>query len=479
MGAKLKGILELKLNSKEVVLYTKNGVHSAPTLDSFIYDFQSTNGTIIYLREKFFNPIYQHLKRNAEEMVFEIKVGDKHIGFTIKTGSVKTTKTFYSMKYKIGTDELDVQKSLVLIEGAPTCCKSGYTSMLRKIIKVKEPMLDFTIDNKPSLSPMIFAKTNKEFVNAKCFDITSFYPFLLTQKLPMFQDFIEREEMEIGNENETYYGAILIKKIKAKSTIYPLSLVGENMDRQVRNGQGLNIVHCGTRLISADEVILFGFIPFLLNALKEYDYEEYVISKQVARFKLEIDWDLRKLVIEMFNVKQEKKRKGENYQGEKILLNRLYGFFITKGNNAPAHYSQFIVQKGKNILLEIIRKIGLKDLVHSHTDSIKFVGSHEDVIEEYNKTVEFEELGKFDFEGTMEKVIYYGTNKAKYIMNGELKFKHGGIEAKDIEPLLNLTYEEIDKKTKYELTTFYVYSSDKGFYANTVEREFGGSLNGD
>jgi hypothetical protein len=117
-------------------------------------------------------------------------------------------------------------------------------------------------------------------------------------------------------------------------------------------------------------------------------------------------------------------------------------------------------------------------VVHSHTDSIKFVGDHEDVIERYNEKIEFEELGRFAPEGIMEKVIYYGTNKAKYIMDGELRFKHGGIEKRDIEPLMKMSYDEVNKNTKYQLTIFYEYVSDKGFIATTVEKDFGGGING-
>jgi hypothetical protein len=84
------------------------------------------------------------------------------------------------LKYKIGTDELDVKKSLKLLEGAPAHYLSGYTAILRKEIITEEDQLDLTIKNEPSLSPMIYAKTGKEFINVKCFDITSFYPYLMT-----------------------------------------------------------------------------------------------------------------------------------------------------------------------------------------------------------------------------------------------------------------------------------------------------------
>ena len=93
----------------------------------------------------------------------------------------KFRKTFYSLKYKIGTDELSLKDSLKLLDSAPTHYLSGYTSILRKEIKVEEKELELTINYEPSLSPLIYAKTNKEFFNVKCYDITSFYPYLLTQ----------------------------------------------------------------------------------------------------------------------------------------------------------------------------------------------------------------------------------------------------------------------------------------------------------
>jgi len=42
--------------------------------------------------------------------------------------------------------------------------------------------------------------------------------------------------------------------------------------------------------------------------------------------------------MEYFKKKQEKKNNKENYDGEKILLNRVYGYLITKGSSTPAHY---------------------------------------------------------------------------------------------------------------------------------------------
>lgn len=474
-----RGILELKLNKEEVIFHTKDTSIEIPNLDTFLYGYTEPGGTMVFIDEKYIRPIIRHIQKTNPSCLKETKLFKKKlIGFRIEDKQRKFSKSFYELKFKLGTNELSIEDALKLIDDIPSRYNQGYTSVLRQQIKTDETFLNFTVGySQPSLSQMIYAKTYKEFINVKCFDITSFYPYLLTQELPHYDKMIDTSEMDLNDKSFTYYGAIKITNLKAKTSFCPLTLVGNEKDIPLPN-QGKNIFHLGTRIIAADEVLLYGFIPFLLDCLKEYEYESCLISSQIARFQLRKDEGLRSLILEKFQIKQNKKRQGLDYLGEKILLNRLYGFFITKGNRAAAHYSQYIVQKGKSILLNIIREIGLKDVVHSHTDSIKFVGNHEDVINAYNEKIEFEELGRFDNEGIMEKVVYYGVNKAKYIKDGKLNFKHGGIETRDIEPFMEMGYDNIDRKTKYNLTISYDYISGLGLVANTIEKEFGGSVSG-
>lgn len=474
-----RGILEFILGQKDVVFHTEETETTFSSLDNFLYQYSNEpKGVIVYVKDEYFNPLVRHIKRTNPDKLKEIKIYDKIIGCKLENEQYKFKKTFYKLKFKLGTEDLDVNNATAHIKEIPNKSCQGYTSILRKQIKVSEELLDFTVgETAPSLSPMLYAKLNKEHINVKCFDITSFYPYLLTQELPHFDKIVDKKELDLTNKNFTYYGAIKIKDIKAKTPLCTLSLVG-NPKGDIMPGQGIDILNLGTRLISAREITLFGFLPFLLNFLKEYHYNSYEISKKIARFKLEQDSDLRNLIIEKFRIKQEKKNAGLDYLGEKVLLNRIYGFFITKGNNSAAHYSQYVVQKGKYILLNIIKQIGLNDVVHSHTDSIKFIGNHEDVINAYNDTIEFSELGRFVHEGTMEKVVFYGINKAKYLMNNKLGFKHGGIDKKDIEPLLKMDYEKIDKDTDYNLTISYDYVSGKGFICHTIPKKFGQSLGG-
>lgn len=479
MKPKLRGVLELQYGKEEVIFHTKNMSITIPDLDTFLYEYEhKDSGYMIYMEDKYLKAVNDYLVRTHPEYHSLVRVYNKEKGFTFKGYKLESyNKSFYSMKYKSGTDELSTKDFLKIIDDIPSGTKEGYTSVLKKQTEfVKEPFLDFTTgETQPSLCPMLYAKTNKEFVHVKCYDITSFYPYLLTQELPMFEKFIDREEMDLDNKNFTYYGRITVKKLKAKNPSFcPLTLVG----KMPLEEQGINILHYKSQVISADEIWVYGFIPFLLDFLKDYNYESYEISSKIACFSLRKNEDLRSLILEKFWIKQEKKKKKENYAGEKIMLNRIYGFFLTRGIKKPSHWGQYIVQKGKSILLNIIREIGLKDVVHSHTDSIKFVGNHEDVIERYNEKIEFEELGLFAEEAPMEKVVYYSVNKAKYLVNDELKFKHGGIEERDIEPLLKMGYDAVKKDTKYQLTIFYEYVQGRGLTSRTIEKEFGGSLNG-
>lgn len=478
---KMRGVLEFISFSTKVKFLLKDKELEFNHINDFInFEAKNNAGFVIFMTDKQFGVIYKWCRERMPGKL--IKVGEKTIGFSV--GENRKSKTFYLMKYKIGTDNFDFSDeedraaAFKLIEAASCSSKQGYTSYLRTIINVEEPFLQFHVDYKPSLSPLIFAKCNREFSNVACYDFCSFYPYLLTQELPHFTKFIKKEEMDLEDETKTYYGGLRIYNIKAKNAFYSISLIGENNETEIAAGQGINILNSGTRLISAEKVIIFGWIPFLLEELQDYDFDYIEMTDKVAEYELRIDYELREKVLESFEKKQTKKRNGVSYTAEKVLLNRYYGYFITKGNrNAPAHYGQFIVAKGKTILRRLALEIGLKDIVQGHTDSIKFVGKHEDVIERYNKTIEFEELGKLANEGIMEKVIYYNTNRAKYLMNGKLGLKHGGIAEEDLVNIFKMRYEDIDFNTEYNKTLDNTYDEEYGFYPLAKVKKFGGSLN--
>lgn len=478
----LKGILNFELNKKTVIFYSSKGKQEYADLDEFLYKDFGYRGVAIYTNITKLQAIYNYLRESTREgyggRILTVSHGNKVIGFSFfkldkyyvddnNNKKYRPFKTFYDIKYKIGSDELDIEDSLKLIESfEQKVYTQGYTSQLRKEIEYEEKLCKMTIDSPPSMAPNIFSKPLVEFSNVQCYDSCSFYPYLLTQKLPHYDKTIEFiSESQLEEQDAAFYGRIVIKNIRAKYNYFPLTLVGKNNKNITHDKQGENIVCRGQQIISADKVVLYGFLKDLLQILKQnYYYDSYEISTKVIRFELKIDYKLRKKIIEKFEAKQAKKRNNEPYKGEKVLLNRVYGFFITIGSTAPAHYSQYIVSQGRLIINNLIHSIGFKDMVQAHTDSIKFVGDHAAVIEEYNKTVEFEELGKFILEDTFQKCVYYSHITAKYINSkGELKFKHGGINELGIQHLYKMRYEDVNQNTKFFLIDGYSYDKEFGF----------------
>lgn len=487
MGRKkiLKGMLKLNLFKKEVYFYYQGGEKKFEDLASFLfYDFGRPLSILV--KEEELGVIKNYIEeKNPNDDYFcrPIKIfKEKEIGFSLSnkdkwyevcdsrtkkmTRKYYPYKTFYSMKYKIGSDDLDISKVIEMWENDTNKWQSGYTSKLRKELNLSEPICRQTIINPPSMSPIIHTHIGKTFYNVKCFDITSAYPYLLTQPLPHFVKTITKEEfLKKGYEpGYTYYTGVEVFNIKAKTSFLPLTLIGDENKTGIKGGQGENINNIGTRLISADRVIIYGFFPELDNLLQFYSYTGIRRAEYVQVFKLEIDQKLRKYILEKFELKQSKKRAHLNYDAEKILLNRIYGFLITKFNTTPAHYGQYIVLKEKLRIAWLIKEIGLEDIVQSHTDSIKFVGNHQDVIDRYNSTIEFDELGKLSNEGILKKCYYFKEIVAKYEEeDGVLKFKHGGIHELGMREIEKMKFEEVTSNTTYNLIIGFCYSNTYGF----------------
>lgn len=488
---KTKGIIQLLLGKKQVLYYDMNKEEKIfSDLDSFLnYNF-GWEGATIFTTLQELNAIYHYVKDQTTDYDFHLiyisQQVRKIIGLGVKKKNSSQTArgiTFYDIKYKIGSDQLEVKDALNIIEQTEfKKYNQGYTSKLREQLKFSEPICRGTINNPPSMAPIVYTKTLLEYGNVKCWDITSAYPYLCTQELPHYQDVIDFESIEQFDTDEyTYYGSIEIKNIKAKAPYYPLTLVGKNNKGIKVEDQGENIEHAGVRIISADRVVLNGFIPHLIKILeRNYDYESYTISKKLIRFKLEIDQELRTKIIEFFNKKQEKKRNKVNYNGEKILLNRVYGFLLTNGSQTPAHYGQYIVSKQRLIIDSLIHKIGLRDVIHCHTDSIKFIGEHDDVIETYNNTICFPELGRFMLEDVYQKCFYFSHITGKYITkDGKLQFKHGGIDKVGIAHLYKKRYEDVTINTEFYLIRSYFYMKDEGYFPYFITTNFSKKIGDD
>ena len=481
MSRQVKGIFSFKFTKESVMFYTQEKTMEFRTLDDFLYFDFGHDGAAVFAPLEEVNAIYDYLKTEIKEgytakLMYISSNIKRVIGFTLKKeNSQHCFKTFYDVKYKIGSDELPLEESLKIIEEGFPSQNSGYTSKLRREIKLEDKLCKITINKPPSLTPIIFSHPYFEYENVQCWDITSAYPYLLTQPLPHYDKTVEFTSEDMFTDTRyTYYGRIEIIGLAAKRMYTPLSLIGKNNIGLKKKDQGINIETRGEQIVSADKVVMYGFVNELLELLKRnYNYESYKISSRLYRFELKIDKELRNKMLYYFERKQEKKRNGESYKGEKVLLNRIYGFLLTLGSDTPAHYGQYIVIKEKLILDRLINKIGLKDMVHAHTDSLKFVGNHAAAIEEYNKTVEFPELGRFVLEDVFQKCVYYSHITGKYIdKNGKLGLKHGGINSRGIQQLYKMKYEDITEKTEYFLIRNCFYLKGEGYFPNAIKQNF-------
>lgn len=478
------GILFFKeICSPRVILYQGDSFKEFYTLDDFVQTDFGCRGIQIYMTMREVSAAYNYLKKEYADthVIRQLKIYNKPIGFTFykKDECKDSSITFYEMKYKIGADDFDIKDAYKTIkERNYKNWKQGFTSYLRSILKLDEGLVEDVIGPyAPSLTPIIYTQVGKDFENVFCYDNVSAYPYWLTQPLPHYvgHTTFTGEEM-LQRKDKTYYGCITFKDLRGKNYItghFPLGISTDSKKKPRLYGK--NIYLCGTRVVVAEEIMLFGYLDEILEiAKRNYTFESYEIAEDVIEFDLKIDEGLRETVLEFFNRKQEKKRKKENNKGEKITLNRLYGFLITRGNNAPAHYGQYIVSRQRLNIDRLIHEIGLENVVQSHTDSIKFIGEENiKFIDKYNEQIEFEELGKFDDEDLFQKCHYFTNITGKYLnRKGKVGLKHGGYDEFGLAHLYKAKYEKITEESWFLGITDYYYSKEHGYCFAAVETNF-------
>lgn len=476
---RLKGFLQFCAGSRSVIWYTENSWEQYDDLMTFLNKIENAD---VYVKSDMYTMINKYMERKEIEVIRSyyppLKKNEDPTGLKLMFLHYGTNY-IYDLKRRTGTDQY--KSFSVMFKEIQKCSNkplAGYTTKLSKMLKTNEARQNFcAVDYRPSMAPLIYVRKNKEFTNVHTYDMTSQYPFLLTRPLPKYDKPVKIEEMDVNSREYTYYGKLIIHNVHLKYPYLPtLTLRYDRQKHRLESGQGEEIVNNNASLVAAKRVEIYGFLPFLLEALEEYKYDSYEIaglgkSNMLRRFRLEVDEELKKVVLELFEAK-ENARGTQDYEAIKILLNRVYGYFITKGKKSPAHYGQFVVAKAKILLRRMAYRIGLNDVIHIHTDGIKFVGDHEDAIEEYNAIVPYEKLGKFHTEGTWQRCCYFKTNTAKYIdEEGHLCFKHGGISEEGLTSLFSRTYDEITKDTE-------IYVQYGGIYTDEVYKVNGQEVSG-
>lgn len=366
--------------------------------------------------------------------------------------------------YYVGSDELTPYEAANNIRDF-TYYNSGYSKKQKELLTpicYKKPCfcLNKFLYSTPH-TPLMYSASNIDWEDVHCYDQTSAYIYHYCEELPT------NCKANTGNNLYDKRGYVNFVKFEitylvAKNKNYlPLGLAADCKNEKYK-AENL-ILTKGTRVLGAKQISFCGFYEEEYPILeRNYNWREIQITP-IAYFKLEINKELRNFLLSLFEEKQKLKRKDLDYSGQKQLLNRFHGHNFSKGldrtftksnpkkneteeerkerieHNAmaylkpPTEAAIYIMSKQRRILDEMAHKIGFDKLVHIHTDSLKFTGNFFHLIDEYNKGIEFEELGRFVSEGLMKKVHYYSITKAKMLdSNGNLQLKYGGIKKRDI-----------------------------------------------
>ena len=451
----------------------------------------------VYVYTVLFKEVMNYYKDAAQ---FDFRITNKKNNIEPMAFMIFGGITYKNAKYYLGTDKTDK------INPANYCelikrfhnsnIRHNFTSCLNDtLFKNNKEMKDFgSAENLPfsvlsemyeytSLAPIIYSQINEEFENIYCYDFDSAYIAQYFQCKFPYKFTYTGNQLSKGTEN--FIRARFIN-IRAKN---PRFLSLSVADR--KNGKGIVFMDKESkRVLIADEVVVSFFYNLDMDVInKDYDYDEMIIEKVWKVDMKPLPKSFRDAVIEIYKTKEEAKEKGEPYADKKVLLNRIHGFFLTRQMHngqekqiyafLPAQIGFYTIARQRRIMRNLIDKIGVENIISAHTDSIKTKGCYDAAVEEYNKTHKTkysDTLGMLQSEGIMEKVVYFSNTRAKYIMDGVFKTKHGGIDEYTNNMILkSYTYETLNNLSPYPHTLKKIFKREDGrnyLYRLTENRVF-------
>ena len=365
------------------------------------------------------------------------KKTNKVIGFEIGSLVVR------DMKYYYGTDKLTSDVAVEIIQNRPRTWNSSFTGEIGKSICIDEIKKEFERIGGSLLNNMIgyssngaiiFSRKNQTFENVLCGDSNSAYPTILLEPVPY--KFTHTTHMNL-KDGKMYYGKIVIKGLKCKNQNFlPLYRGKAPIDE--------NKVHCiGQRIAYANEYSYYGYINHEMRLLKyAYNYEDISFTDiYEVDFKL-LPQKSIEAIKAMYDEKTAgKENKSANYYAIKQKFNRVFGYFMTSINEngvfkvrddkVPYYIGCWIISAQRQKMLDGFKAIGIENIVAAHTDSILSVNVSEDVYKSLNSPL-YKDLGWWDIE-KYDAIEYFSNTRAKYLQNGEIGFKHGGISDHDLE----------------------------------------------
>lgn len=254
---------------------------------------------------------------------------------------------------------------------------------------------------------------NKLIKNVSSFDISSSYPtVMLSEKYPMTPWLIDENNLEL-NEHYCYILRVKITNLREKHTCHyiPKSKAEFLTNELIDNG----------RVVDADSVDMYVTDVDLDIITKSYNFESIEVLEKYKSRKLKLPKELREYICELFANKTELKGIKEMediYLQSKQFLNSLYGMSVTDIVNDIINFDDgeyttesesydesieqyfeklhknflsyswgiFVTAYARHNLWDAILEIG-NEVVYYDTDSCKFIGSHNEFFENYNKKI--------------------------------------------------------------------------------------------
>lgn len=386
-----------------------------------------------------------------------LKVKALMVGRLIYGLNVANVVSFKDMKYKFGSDKFSKDVALNLIQKDTGDVRSSFTSNLGKrigieYIKEKFPPISRSLRKEMILhspkGPIIFSSPDQEFENVHCYDGDSAYPAILLEGM-LPSKFIKINKIIKGKK---YFGRVIIKDLRANDPRYlPLysteDLIGED------------IAVIGSRVIAAKTYEFYCFLDEKWIIDRYYKYKSFQIdfnNLYMVEFS-RLPEKSRSAIKKLYNDKL--KAKGtKDYEGIKQIINRVYGFFLTKngdGNDVrdpeiPYQIGLWIIHKQRMMMVGLIEKVGIQYLVQAHTDGVKFCCDADDIVAAANEKrgIIYKNIGQWKIEETLDRCYYYGHTLGKYQIGDQVGMKHGGISNSDIKEFLEeKTYDDITEKS--------------------------------
>ena len=457
--SEVKCFIEFK-NKQVVLYYGKEEIKVFNTLHD-MYEWLAAKDKRFHVYTNDFNLILERYKHFNHEKykIKALKYGSKIYGLT-----VYNVVCFRDMKCKFGSNTFSAAAAVEIINKDKTDTRASFTSNLGKKIKAEEISKEFepilgrvrsAMLNETPKGAIIIANKGKEFTNVHCYDVCSAYiAHLLEGELPY--KFKQVGYMKKGHK---YFVQFKFKNLKAKNfQVLPLYITNKQ--------QGENIVLANKRVVAAEEYVFYNFYDekLIIDQYYTYDSCELGVIYEIE-FK-ELPKESREAIQKIYDDKLA--AKGQlDYDGYKQIVNRIYGFFITKipsmyggdrvrDKEVPYQVGVWIIHRQRMLMCALIKKVGIEHVVSAHTDGIKFDCNADEIVDKMNRHRGFiyKDVGQWKKEEVLDRCFYFSNTIAKYQIGDEIGMKHGGISQEDIDQFLKgKSYDDINEYAEIELTT--------------------------